>query len=68
MERVCEGKNERKSVRGKSAKGKSDGGEKWECFHELHLIEARQDHWLAKDPLASEKIHISRIWILPASA
>lgn len=73
----CREKSEEKSVTGKSVRGKSMTGkcgkrnsmrgEKCKCFHEPHLIEVRQDHWFTQDPLTSERINISRIWILPAS-
>lgn len=73
----CGKKSEGKSVTGKSVreekhdrkmcKGEKPEGEKSECFHEPHPVEAKRDHWFAQDLLASERINISRIWILPAS-
>lgn len=70
----CGKKSEGKSVTGRSVrgekhdrkmcKGEKREGEKCECFHESHLIKARQDHWFAQDPLTSERINISLICLL----
>lgn len=49
-----------KSVRGekhnrKMCKGEKHEEEQCECFHETHLIEARQDHYFGQDPLGLGK-------------